>query len=123
MDFDADVIVIGLGCSGLSATYHLSKNGYKVIGLERLANSGAMGSGSFGTTRIWRYIDFEDKYTRMMEQAMKTWREVEAATNQTLLVKKGLLWIVADTAENHKIQKKFGSRVEPAQIAKSYPIL
>ena len=31
---DAEIIIVGLGCAGLSAAYHSSKSGYKVIGLE-----------------------------------------------------------------------------------------
>lgn len=51
-----DVIVIGLGCVGLSTCHHLASKGLKVIGIEQFPNSGHYGSSSFGQARIWRHL-------------------------------------------------------------------
>ena len=52
-----DVIVVGLGCVGLSTTYYWSNKGLKVLGLEMNSSSGELGTSSHGTTRIYRYND------------------------------------------------------------------
>lgn len=48
------IVVVGLGLAGLSSTWQLTKAGYKVLGLERLSCSGAIGTSSAGFTRIIR---------------------------------------------------------------------
>lgn len=60
-----DVIIVGLGCVGLSTAYYSSLKGLKVLGFERYANSGALGSGSAGHGRIWRYMHTEKRYADM----------------------------------------------------------
>lgn len=72
-----DAIVIGLGCFGLGATYYMSKQGLKVLGLERYETSGALGSGSAGYGRIWRYMHTEERYAKMMEESVEIFKEIE----------------------------------------------
>lgn len=60
-----DAIVIGLGCFGLGAAYYLSKQGLKVLGFDKATESGAIGSGTVGYGRIWRYLHNEERYCRM----------------------------------------------------------
>lgn len=76
-----DVIVIGLGCFGLSTTYYSSKQGLNVLGLERNHESGVMGSGSTGFGRIWRHMHNEDRYFKMQLEAIELWKEIEKETN------------------------------------------
>lgn len=72
-----DTIVVGLGCVGLSTSYYLSKMGKKVLGLERYHCSGAIGSGSAGHGRIWRYMHTEERYAKMQTEAVEIFREIE----------------------------------------------
>ena len=57
-----DAIVVGLGCFGLGTAYYLAMNGYKVLGLDKALDTGAIGSGSVGYGRIWRYLHSEKRY-------------------------------------------------------------
>lgn len=72
-----DVIVIGLSCVGLSAVYHLSKKGYRVLGLERYGESGALGTASHGEARLWRLRHEDKRYTEMMQESLGLWKELE----------------------------------------------
>jgi sarcosine oxidase len=60
-----DVIVVGLGCVGMSSAYQLSKNGYKVLGLEKHSDTGSIGTSSYGLTRIWRISHDDYRYNDM----------------------------------------------------------
>jgi sarcosine oxidase len=82
---DFDVIIVGLGCVGLSTAYYCSKQGLRVLGLERYSNSGSLGSGSAGYGRIWRYMHTEDRFAKMQEEAMEIWRELEHSTGKSIL--------------------------------------
>ena len=48
-----DVIIIGLGAMGSAASYYLSKNGVKVLGLDTYEPPHKLGS-SHGHTRVIR---------------------------------------------------------------------
>ena len=48
-----DVVVIGLGISGLSAAMRLVLQGYSVLGLEQYSDSGVVGTSSAGLTRMF----------------------------------------------------------------------
>lgn len=51
---DADVVIVGLGVSGLSAALRCVEAGLSVIGVEQYHESGALGTSSAGLTRIFR---------------------------------------------------------------------
>lgn len=59
---DYDVIIVGLGCFGLGAAYYMARQGLKVLGFDKNHCSGAMGTGSVGYGRIWRYLHNEERY-------------------------------------------------------------
>jgi sarcosine oxidase len=77
---DADVIIIGLGCVGISTAFQCTKQGLKVIGLERHADTGSIGTASYGHTRIWRTVHDDVRYNEMQREALETWREIEQRT-------------------------------------------
>lgn len=79
-NYDADVLIVGLGCVGISTAFNCTKNGLKVIGFERHADTGAIGTASYGNTRIWRTSHNEQRYNLMQEEALVTWREMEQRT-------------------------------------------
>ena len=72
-----DVIIVGLGCVGLSAAYYCSKKGLKVLGLEMNSISGEIGTSSHGYTRIYRLNDPSPIKNEMMITSLSMWKEVE----------------------------------------------
>jgi len=80
-----DVIVVGLGCIGLSTTYYLSSKGYKVLGLEQNPSSGYLGTGCFGETRPWHYMNTDIRYVSMFAESMHLWRRIEKSSKTKLL--------------------------------------
>ncbi|CAA9273102.1 MAG: sarcosine oxidase [uncultured Acetobacteraceae bacterium] len=81
-----DVIVVGVGGMGSAACWHLARRGQRVLGLERFDIPHAMGS-SHGVTRIIRLPYYEDPaYVPLLRRAYTLWRELEAASGETLLV-------------------------------------
>ena len=74
----------------------------KVLGLEKYKDSGALGTCSYGPTRIWRLSHNDDRYTKMMEESLEIWREIEKESGKELLVKTGLLWVIDPNTQIYK---------------------
>lgn len=86
-----DAIVLGAGGLGSAAFYHIARSGLRVLALDRFPQAHAQGS-SHGQTRIIRQAYFEHpNYVPLLLRAYELWRELEAATQQSLLVQTGLL--------------------------------
>jgi sarcosine oxidase len=80
-----DVIVLGVGAMGSSALYHLSRRGYRCLGLERFSIPHDRGS-SHGATRIIRLAYHEDPcYVPLLRRSYELWRELERASGAHLL--------------------------------------
>ncbi len=80
-----DVAVLGLGAMGSAALYQLAKRGAAVVGLDRFAPPHAHGS-SHGETRITRQAVGEGRdYVPFVTASHRIWRELEAATGESLL--------------------------------------
>lgn len=77
MEQTADVLIVGLGCVGLSTTYACTKRGLSVIGFEKHSDTGVIGTASYGHTRIWRVAHGEKRYNDMQEEALQLWEEIE----------------------------------------------
>ena len=87
-----DIIVIGVGSMGSSACYHLSKRGYKVLGLEQFCITHENGSHT-GQSRIIRKAYFEHPdYVPLLSRAYKGWKELEEETGEQIYFKTGLLY-------------------------------
>lgn len=87
-----DVIVIGVGSMGSSACYHLSKRGYKVLGLEQFDISNEFGSHA-GQSRIIRKAYFENShYVPLLEKAYQNWKELEEETATQIYYPTGLVY-------------------------------
>src|SRR3982750_1750947 len=79
-----DVIVVGLGAMGSSACYHLARRGARVLGLEQFDVPHTLGS-SHGFSRMIRMAYYEPPdYVPLLRRAYVLWRELEAASGQTL---------------------------------------
>ena len=80
-----DVAVLGLGAMGSAVLYQLAKRGAAVVGIDRFAPPHAFGS-SHGETRITRQAVGEGRdYVPFVTASHRIWRELEAATGETLL--------------------------------------
>lgn len=79
-----DVIVVGLGCVGLSTSLYCAKKGLKVLGLEMYSRPGSMGTSSFGETRLWRITHGSKFKNDMMKEALKLWKEMEELSGEKL---------------------------------------
>jgi len=66
----------------------------RVIGLERYDDSGAIGTSSYGHTRIWRTSHNESRYNDMQEEALEIWTEIEKRSGSMIIHETGLLWIL-----------------------------
>jgi sarcosine oxidase len=81
----ADVIVVGLGAMGSASLYQVAKRGGRVIGIDRYRPPHMYGS-SHGDTRITRQAIGEGSaYTPLVLRSHEIWRELEAATGESLL--------------------------------------
>lgn len=90
---EPDVIVVGLGAAGSATLYQLARRGVRALGLDQFAPPHALGS-THGDTRITRLAIGEGAhYTPLAIRSHEIWRELEAATGQTLLTTNGGLVI------------------------------
>ncbi len=60
-----EVVVVCLGCYGLSAANYAAQKGLKVLGLERFSDTGSIGTSSNGYSRIWRIAHNQDMLHEM----------------------------------------------------------
>ncbi len=79
-----------------------TKHGFKTIGFERHSDSGAIGTASYGWTRIWRTSHDDKRYNDMQEEAIEIWREIEKRSGKEILVKTGLLWLLDPQSETYR---------------------
>jgi sarcosine oxidase len=89
----ADVVVVGLGAMGSATLYQLARRGARVIGIDRFAPPHDRGS-SHGESRITRLAIGEgEEYVPFALRSHELWRELEAQTGESLLVRSGGLLI------------------------------
>ncbi len=79
-----DAIVIGAGCMGSAAAYHLSKAGAKTLVIEQFSRGHTFGS-SHGNTRIIRLVYHKPYYTELMKSSYTCWRDLERESGRRLL--------------------------------------
>lgn len=88
-----DVIVAGLGSMGSAACYELSKQGYRVLGLEQQSHTPHELGAHGGQSRIIRKAYFEDPdYIPLLEKSYEGWYQLEAATRKQVYHPCGLLY-------------------------------
>jgi sarcosine oxidase len=92
MSKNFDVIVLGVGSMGSSTCYHLSKQGYKILGLEQFDIPHDQGSHA-GQSRIIRKAYFEHSdYVPLLERAYENWKKIEEETGAQIYFPTGLLY-------------------------------
>jgi sarcosine oxidase len=88
-----DVAVVGAGAFGSSCAYHLSKEGKKILVLDRYTPQHNSGS-SHGDTRIIREAYYESPlYVPLVQQAHILWKRLEKESQKKLLLKTGGLML------------------------------
>jgi sarcosine oxidase len=81
----ADVLVVGLGAMGAATLYQLARRGVKVIGFDQFAPPHTQGS-THGETRITREGVGEGlQFVPLVRRSHELWRELEAASGDSLL--------------------------------------
>src|SRR5262245_10402857 len=85
---EARNVIIGAGGMGSAAAYHLAKRGEPVVLIEQFALGHDRGS-SHGAARITRHSYGDPRYARLMPEAFRAWRELEADAGETLYIRAG----------------------------------
>ena len=96
-----DAVVIGAGVMGSATAWALGERGVDTILLEQFEIGHARGS-SHGPTRIFRLSYPQLDYVRLAQHALESWRRLEGAAGEQLLVTTGGLdagRIAADCAD------------------------
>ena len=75
-----------------------------MLGLEKNHEPGAIGSGSVGHGRIWRYMHSETRYASMQRESIDIFKEVEKKTGNKILLGGGLLYM---KPQGHKDIEEF----------------
>lgn len=88
-DHEYDVIVVGLGCAGISTCYYYSKKhpDARVLGIEMNSDSGGPGSSSYGMTRNNAYHYGSKYHEDLRQKSNNLWDEIESETNFKIRMK------------------------------------
>ena len=85
----ADVVVVGLGAVGSAALHRLAGAGARAVGIDRFHPPHDQGS-SHGESRITRLAVGEGAaYAPLVRRSHEIWRELEAASGESLLLQTG----------------------------------
>ncbi len=132
-----DLAVIGLGAFGSAVAHHAAALGLQTIGLDRHHPPHEFGS-SHAETRVTRLAVGEgDQYVPFARRSHELWRELEAATGETLLHTPGGLIIAPAGASTDNRWGDFVSstaavatrtglafeRLDPATARRRFPSL
>ena len=123
-----DVIISGLGVMGSAAADHLTRRGYRVLGLDAYPRGHRLGA-SHGKSRTIREAYYEKPdYVTLVQRAYRQWRDLEDRSGQSLLEITGGLWmgaldspIVAGSrlsAERHRLPHEL---LPSDEIRRRYP--
>jgi sarcosine oxidase len=84
-DWDADVVVVGVGIWGACTLWRLAHRGVHVIGVEQFVPGHGFGS-SFGGTRMFRLTCLEHpRLTLLARRSRQLWTELARETGRSLL--------------------------------------
>lgn len=117
-----DVIVVGLGAVGSAACHHLAQRGAKVAGIDRFRPPHDQGS-SHGLSRITRLALGEgEAFVPLARRSHELWRELEAASGQTLYRATGGLCISAAAADAKPYHGNASFFQRTVELARKYDI-
>jgi sarcosine oxidase len=81
-------VVVGAGAMGSAAAYQLARRGEPVLLVEQFALGHDRGS-SHGSARITRHSYADAHYARLMPEAFRAWRVLEADAGENLYLRTG----------------------------------
>src|SRR4051812_9978174 len=84
----ARYVVVGAGAMGSAVAYHLARRGEPVLLVDQFAPGHDRGS-SHGAARITRHSYADPHYARLMPEAFRAWRMLEADAGQNLYLRTG----------------------------------
>jgi sarcosine oxidase len=119
----ADVVVIGAGVMGSATARTLGQRGVDTVLLEQFELDHSRGS-SHGPTRIFRIAYPDPDYVRMARRALRSWRDLEAAAGEELLVTTGGLDtgpLAASVDEALTANEVEHERLSPEEAAERFP--
>ena len=94
-----DVAIVGLGIMGSAAAWHLSRRGYRVLGLDAYHRGHDRGS-SHGRTRIIRQAYYESPdYVPLVRRSYDLWHALEQESGKALLTVTGGIYLGQPEAE------------------------
>jgi monomeric sarcosine oxidase len=125
-----DLVVIGAGVFGAWAAYYLRRAGRRVALIDAYG-AGHSRASSGGESRLIRLGYGRDEiYTRMAQQALRLWREFDAATGAGIFHQTGVLLLAregdARTSATALTLARVGARFERldrAELERRYPQL
>ena len=124
-----DVIIVGLGAMGSAASYYLSKNGVKVLGLDTYEPPHKLGS-SHGHTRVIREAYHEGtSYVPIVKRAYELWNELDHEIEDKLILEYGGMYLGDDgkyLSDAKKSAKKYDIPIKEfssKEIKEKYNIL
>ena len=91
-------VVLGAGAMGSAAAYHLARRGEPVVLVEQFALGHDRGS-SHGAARITRHSYADPIYARLMLDAFRAWKELEADAGQNLYIRTGGVSICPESVD------------------------
>src|SRR5437764_5199554 len=81
-------VVLGAGAMGSAAAYHLARRGEPVLLVEQFELGHDRGS-SHGAARITRHSYADPRYARLMPEAFRAWKELEADAGESVYIRTG----------------------------------
>src|SRR4051794_5183977 len=81
-------VVLGAGAMGSATAYHLARRGEPVLLVEQFAVGHDRGS-SHGAARITRHSYADVRYARLMPEAFRAWKLLEADAGQNFYLRTG----------------------------------
>lgn len=85
-----DYAVVGAGLAGSATAWRLAQRGHSVAIVERAQPANDAGS-SHGSARIFRYVYPDPFYTRLVQDSVAGWNELETAHGARLITPTGCL--------------------------------
>src|SRR5262245_34644398 len=128
-----DIIIVGGGTIGLSAAYYAAARGKKTLLLEQYQQFAHPHASSGGHSRFFRIMHSSADMARLAESAYALWREIETASQRTILKSQPLMFYgmsgvtpEGDLGKMKDILDSLGiayqSYASGAALAKAFPV-
>ena len=120
----AEIVVVGAGVMGAATAATLARAGRDVLLLEQFELGHARGS-SHGDARIFRFVYDDSKWVRLTRRALPLWRELEAASGESILTTTGSLDLGPGTEKRAAALRECGVEfdvVDAGDLGSRYPL-